>query len=110
MRSLVGCVASALHGLQPRRCFDQRLVCALRPRVESGIIFLPLYAAIGYTIDVLSGGSRVMAIGGVSLQADQLKPIFKSDLKASKERYVPSIAIVIRQDWDRRHSPYGVPI
>ncbi len=45
---------------------------------EGGVIFPPTYADIGYSIDILSDGTRVAAIDSVGSQANRLEPIFKA--------------------------------
>jgi CRISPR-associated protein Csb1 len=71
-----------------------RLTQKLLPVEESGIIFPPTYADIGYNIDTLSDGTRVATIDSVGSQANRLEPVFKS--KDHKEWLVPQIEIVIR--------------
>jgi CRISPR-associated protein Csb1 len=69
----------------------------LLPVEESGIIFPPTYADIGYNIDTLSDGTRVATIDSVGSQANRLEPIFKSDSKDPNDWLVPQIEIVIRK-------------
>ncbi len=75
-----------------------RLKQKLLPVEESGIIFPPTYADIGYNIDMLSDGTRVATIDSVGSQANRLEPIFKSDLTKPEEWLVPQIQIVIRKE------------
>ncbi len=75
-----------------------RLKQKLLPVEESGIIFPPTYADIGYNIDKLSDGTRVATIDSVGSQANRLEPIFKSDSKSPQEWLVPQIQIVIRKE------------
>lgn len=75
-----------------------RLKQRLLPVEESGIIFPPTYADIGYNIDTLSDGTRVAAIDSVGSQANRLEPIFKSNSKDPTHWLVPQIEIVIRQE------------
>lgn len=75
-----------------------RLRQTLLPVEESGIIFPPTYAGIGYNIDTLSDGKRVATIDSVGSQANRLEPIFKSESKNPKEWLVPQIEIVIRTE------------
>lgn len=75
-----------------------RLKQTLLPVEESGIIFPPTYADIGYNIDTLSDGTRVATIDSVGSQANRLEPIFKSDSKDPKAWLVPQIEIVIRKE------------
>lgn len=75
-----------------------RLKQKLLPVEESGIIFPPTYADIGYNIDTLSDGTRVATIDSVGSQANRLEPIFKSDSPDHKHWLVPQIQIVIRKE------------
>ncbi|WP_447972938.1 type I-G CRISPR-associated RAMP protein Csb1/Cas7g [Nitrospira sp. Kam-Ns4a] len=75
-----------------------RLKQKLLPVEESGIIFPPTYADIGYNIDTLSDGTRVATIDSVGSQANRLEPIFKSDSKDRNDWLVPQIEIVIRKE------------
>lgn len=75
-----------------------RLKQKLLPVEESGIIFPPTYADIGYNIDTLSDGTRVATIDSVGSQANRLEPIFKSDSRNPADWFVPQIEIVIREE------------
>lgn len=75
-----------------------RLKQKLLPVEESGIIFPPTYADIGYNIDTLSDGTCVATIDSVGSQANRLEPIFKSESKDPKDWLVPQIEIVIRKE------------
>jgi CRISPR-associated protein Csb1 len=75
-----------------------RLKQKLLPVEESGIIFPPTYADIGYSIDTLSDGTRVATIDSVGSQANRLEPIFKSDPTNPNDWLVPQIQIVIRKE------------
>jgi CRISPR-associated protein Csb1 len=75
-----------------------RLKQTLLPVEESGIIFPPTYADIGYNIDALSDGSRVATIDSVGSQANRLEPIFKSESKNPEDWLVPQIEIAIRKE------------
>jgi CRISPR-associated protein Csb1 len=75
-----------------------RLKQKLLPVEESGIIFPPTYADIGYNIDTLSDGTRVATIDSVGSQANRLEPIFKSDSNKPSDWLVPQIQIVIRKE------------
>ncbi len=75
-----------------------RLKQKLLPVEESGIIFPPTYADIGYNIDTLSDGTRVATIDSVGSQANRLEPIFKSDSTEPEGWLVPPIQIVIRKE------------
>ncbi len=73
-----------------------RLKQRLLPVEESGIIFPPTYADIGYNIDVLSDGTRLATIDSVGSQANRLEPVFKSNSKDPGQWLVPQIEIIIR--------------
>jgi len=75
-----------------------RLKQTLSPVEESGIIFPPTYADIGYNIDTLSDGTRVATIDSVGSQANRLEPIFKSESTVPADWLVPQIEIVIRTE------------
>lgn len=75
-----------------------RLKQQLLPVEESGIIFPPTYADIGYNIDMLSDGTRVATIDSVGSQANRLEPVFKSNSQDPKDWLVPQIQIVIRKE------------
>jgi CRISPR-associated protein Csb1 len=75
-----------------------RLKQKLLPVEESGIIFPPTYADIGYNLDTLSDGTRLATIDSVGSQANRLEPIFKSDSKKPEDLLVPQIEIVIRKE------------
>ena len=62
---------------------------------EGGIIFPPTYADIGYSIDVLSDGSKVAQIDSVASQANRLEPLFKSEECKS---LVPQIEFELGKD------------
>jgi len=75
-----------------------RLKQRLLPVEESGIIFPPTFADIGYNIDTLSDGTRVATIDSVGSQANRLEPIFKTDSTNPDHWLVPQIQIVIRKE------------
>ncbi|MBB5016453.1 type I-G CRISPR-associated RAMP protein Csb1/Cas7g [Rehaibacterium terrae] len=75
-----------------------RLKQRLLPVEESGIIFPPTYADIGYNIDTLSDGTRVATIDSVGSQANRLEPIFKSESKDPNDWLVPQIEILIHKE------------
>jgi CRISPR-associated protein Csb1 len=72
-----------------------RLSQKLLPVEESGIIFPPTYADIGYNIDTLSDGTQLATIDSVGSQANRLEPIFKSESKDPKDWLVPQIEVII---------------
>ncbi len=72
-----------------------RLKQKLLPVEESGIIFPPTYADIGYNIDTLSDGTRVATIDSVGSQANRMEPIFKSESQKPEDWLVPQIEIVL---------------
>lgn len=55
------------------------------------VIFPPTYADIGYNIDTLSDGSKVVTIDSVGSQANRMEPVFKEEPYSS---LVPQIDIV----------------
>ena len=57
---------------------------------EGGVIFPPTYADIGYNVDELSDGTKVVTIDSVGSQANRIEPIFKREPYAS---LVPQIDI-----------------
>jgi CRISPR-associated protein Csb1 len=64
----------------------------LRP-VEDGehaVIFPPTYADIGYNIDTLADGTKVVTVDSVGSQANRMEPLFKSEPYAA---LVPQISI-----------------
>lgn len=76
-----------------------RLKQKLLPVEESGIIFPPTYADIGYNVDTLSDGTRVATIDSVGSQANRLEPIFKAGAGDERDKWlVPQIEIVISSE------------
>ncbi|MCL4290409.1 MAG: type I-U CRISPR-associated protein Cas7 [Thermoleophilia bacterium] len=65
---------------------------------ESGIVFPPTYADIGYNIDTLSDGTRVATIDSVGSQANRLEPFFTSSSQKPEDWLVPQIEIAIRRE------------
>ncbi|MGH7944180.1 MAG: type I-G CRISPR-associated RAMP protein Csb1/Cas7g [Opitutaceae bacterium] len=59
---------------------------------DGGVIFPPTYADIGYNIDTLSDGTKVVTVDSVGSQANRMEPIFK---QAPYSRLVPQIEIEI---------------
>ena len=57
---------------------------------DGGVIFPPTYAGIGYNIDELSDGSKVVTIDSVGSQANRMEPIFK---RPQYSQLVPRINI-----------------
>jgi CRISPR-associated protein Csb1 len=57
---------------------------------EGSVIFPPTYADIGYNIDELSDGTKVVTIDSVGSQANRMEPIFKREPYAA---LVPQIEI-----------------
>ncbi|HLI13804.1 MAG TPA: type I-U CRISPR-associated RAMP protein Csb1/Cas7u [Alphaproteobacteria bacterium] len=64
---------------------------------ESGVIFPPTYADIGYNIDTLSDGTKVATIDSVGSQANRMEPIFTCEPYAA---LVPQITIDLHKDDD----------
>lgn len=76
-----------------------RMKQKLLPVEESGIIFPPTYADIGYNIDTLSDGTRVATIDSVGSQANRLEPFFKAAPYEKRGGWlVPQHEIVIRKE------------
>lgn len=57
---------------------------------EGGVIFPPTYADVGYNIDILSDGTKVVTIDSVGSQANRMEPIFQRE---PFSRLVPQIDI-----------------
>lgn len=68
-----------------------------------GVIFPPTYADIGYNLDTLSDGSKVVTIDSVGSQANRMEPIFKVD---PYRQLVPQIEIAF-QDKDKQPDSYA---
>ena len=74
----------------------------LPAEVGGDIIFPPTYADIGYNIDTLSDGTKVVTIDSVGSQANRMEPIFKSEMYA---HLVPQIEIEL-QDKGKQADKY----
>jgi CRISPR-associated protein Csb1 len=65
---------------------------------ESGVIFPPTYADIGYNIDELADGTKVATIDSVGSQANRMEPAFKAGRAGQPgnplAKLVPQIDIV----------------
>jgi CRISPR-associated protein Csb1 len=57
---------------------------------EGGLIFPPTYADIGYNIDTLSDGTKVVNVDSVGSQANRMEPIFKREPYAA---LVPQVTL-----------------
>src|SRR6202023_328518 len=57
---------------------------------EGGVVFPPTYADIGYNIDTLDDGTKIVTIDSVGSQANRMEPIFKRPPYAA---LVPQIEI-----------------
>lgn len=57
---------------------------------EGSVIFPPTYAGIGYNIDDLADGTRVVTVDSVGSQANRMEPIFQRE---PYRRLVPQIEI-----------------
>ncbi len=62
---------------------------------EGGVIFPPTYADVGYNIDTLSDGTKVVTVDSVGAQANRIEPIFKREPYTS---LVPQIDIQYGND------------
>lgn len=64
---------------------------------EGSVIFPPTYADIGYNIDTLSDGTKVVTVDSVGSQANRMEPIFKAAKTGEPEnplaKLVPQIDI-----------------
>jgi CRISPR-associated protein Csb1 len=70
---------------------------------EGSVIFPPTYADIGYNIDTLSDGTKVVTIDSVGSQANRMEPIF------AREPYselVPQITIELHKKRDDDGTEY----
>lgn len=69
---------------------------------KGGVIFPPTYADIGYNIDTLSDGTKVVTIDSVGSQANRMEPIFKANKQGQPEnplsKLIPQIEIVYDGD------------
>ena len=68
-------------------CLKQQL---LPVEGEGGVIFPPTYADIGYNLDTLSDGTKVVTIDSVGSQANRMEPVFKRE---PYKKLVPQIDI-----------------
>lgn len=79
----------------------QRLLPVEADETGRGVIFPPTYADIGYNVDTLADGTRVVMIDTVGSQANRLEPIFKKASKGQPENslasLVPQIEIVLHK-------------
>ena len=57
---------------------------------EGGVVFPPTYADIGYNINTLDDGTKIVTIDSLGSQANRMEPIFKRPLYSS---LVPQIEI-----------------
>ena len=62
---------------------------------EHAIIFPPTYADIGYNIDTLTDGTKVVTIDSVGSQANRIEPVFKEEPYSA---LVPQIEIKLRDE------------
>jgi len=69
---------------------------------EGAVIFPPTYADIGYNIDTLSDGTKVVTVDSVGSQANRMEPIFKAAGTGETEnplaKLVPQIDIAYGND------------
>jgi CRISPR-associated protein Csb1 len=64
---------------------------------DGGVVFPPTYADIGYNIDTLSDGTKVVTLDSVGSQANRMEPLFKSGTYAE---LVPQIKIELQDRGD----------
>jgi CRISPR-associated protein Csb1 len=70
---------------------------------EGGVVFPPTYADIGYNLDTLNDGTKVVTIDSVGSQANRMEPIFKRPPYSS---LVPQIEIELSvKDEDGENHP-----
>ena len=62
---------------------------------EGGVFFPPTYADVGYNIDTLADGSKVVLVDSVGSQANRLEPLFKT---APFDALVPQLAVTLDDD------------
>jgi CRISPR-associated protein Csb1 len=62
---------------------------------RGGVVFPPTYADVGYNIDSLADGTKVVTIDSVGSQANRMEPIFKHD---PYRKLVPQIDIAYGTD------------
>lgn len=62
---------------------------------EDGVFFPPTYADVGYNIDELSDGTKVVTVDSVGAQANRMEPIFKGGPDGDPElaALVPQVTI-----------------
>lgn len=58
---------------------------------EGAVIFPPTYADVGYNVDELADGTRVVTVDSVGAQANRIEPVFRQEPYA---RLVPQIDIL----------------
>ena len=66
------------------------------------VIFPPTYVGIGYNVDTLSDGTKVVTIDSVGSQANRMEPLFKAAVGGEPENpraaLVPQVAITYGND------------
>lgn len=60
---------------------------------QGAVFFPPTYADVGYNIDTLSDGTKVVTVDSVGAQANRIEPLFKSDGDPELAALVPQITI-----------------
>lgn len=58
---------------------------------DGGVFFPPTYADVGYNIDTLGDGTKVVTVDSVGSQANRMEPLFASDEELAK--LVPRVSI-----------------
>lgn len=64
---------------------------------EGGVIFPPTYADIGYNIDTLSDGTKLVTIDSIGSQANRMEPMFKSTGKDNKGKELNPLSALVPQ-------------
>jgi CRISPR-associated protein Csb1 len=62
------------------------------------VVFPPTYADIGYNIDTLADGTKVVTIDSVGSQANRMEPIFKGADRPEIAALVPQVDVTVSDD------------
>ncbi|WP_031388715.1 type I-G CRISPR-associated RAMP protein Csb1/Cas7g [Desulfonatronum thiodismutans] len=65
---------------------------------ERSVVFPPTYADIGYNIDQIADGTKVVTIDSVGSQANRIEPIFKRDKDGNSAENNPFASLVPQID------------
>lgn len=86
-------------------CLKQHL---LPVEGKGGVIFPPTYADVGYNIDELSDGTRVVTIDSVGAQANRLEPLFKSSGAGRPDNPLAALVPQISIDIGEGRAPVSI--